>query len=214
MRRIKVENIKVMPYEDKFEIVMDNIKFAESLAADFIEEHLGYAAKTELQRLYRKGISDIQEDASFEEKYEAAYKNWIWIAKSDFKFIRDRMGEAGIELFEGADVEALKRKNASPSLYMLSFIRAISPGAAFKMTAKEFAYQLQWLTPFYVEELDNRQAVYVIPQCKILDYPETIDLCQIGCQSIYPQWVAEQFKASMKFTPQGHSCTCCLTPLH
>lgn len=209
-----MENIKEMPYSEKYEIVLENIKFAETLAPNFMEGHLGYPAKTELQMLYRKGINPIPEEASFEEKYEAAYENWIWIGKSDFNFIREHLGEAGIEQFEAAEVEALKRKNASPSLYFLSFIRAISTGTAFKMTAKEFAYQLQWLTPFSVKELNQHQAVYDIPRCKIVGYPGSKDLCQIGCQSIYPRWAAEQFKVRMKFDPQGHSCTCHLTPLN
>ena len=125
------------------------------------------------------------------------------MGKSGFKIIREHMGEEGIELYERTEVEMLKRENASLSLYFLNFIRAISTGTAFKMTAKEFAHRLQWLTPFSVKELNQHQTVYDIPRCKILDYPETDDLCQIACQRIYPQWAAEQFKVNMEFNPQG-----------
>ena len=208
-----MENIKEMPYSEKYAMMLDNINFAETLTLGFVKERLGNQAGTELKMTYQKGIKPVPQEASFEEKYEIAYGNWIWIAKSDFNFIRKHMGEEGIAQFERAEVEALKRKNTSPTLYLLSFIRVISPRTAFQMTAKEFAYQLQWITPFSVSEITQRKAVFNIPRCKILDYPEPDDLCHIGCQSIYPKWVAEQFKARMKFDPQGNSCTCTLTPL-
>jgi hypothetical protein len=208
-----VENIKEMPYREKYEIVLDNVNFAETFASAFVKQHLGDQAVIDLQTIYQEGIKPVPEEATFEEKYESAYSNWIWMGKSDFEFIRQHMGEEGIAQFERADVEALKRKNASPSLYFLSLIRAISPGTAFKMTAKEFAYQLQWITPFSVSVLDQSKTVFDIPRCKILDYPESDALCHIGCQGIYPKWVAEQFKVRMEFDRQGNSCTCTLTPL-
>jgi len=208
-----VENFKEMPYHEKYEIVHDNMEFGETFAQDFVKQHLGDQAAVDLQLITQEGIKPVPEEASFEEKYERAYRNWIWMGKSNFEFIRQHMGEQGLSQLERAEVEALKRKNASPSLYFLSLIRAISSGTAFKMTAKEFAYQLQWITPFSVSELDQRKAVFDIPRCKILDYPKPDDLCYVGCQGIYPKWVAEQFKVRMEFDRQGNSCTCNLTPL-
>ena len=212
-RGISVGDFKAMPYSEKYDIVLDNITFGERLTADFIRRHLGDQASTELREAYQEGIKPIPEDASAEEKYETAYGNWIWMGKTDFDFIREHMGEEGIDQFVDFEVEALKRKNASPSLFMLGVIRALAPKTAFKMTAKEFAYRLQWITPFSVSEIDPGKAVFDIPRCKILDHPGPDDLCQVGCQGIYPKWVAEQFKVRMEFDPQGHSCKCTLTPL-
>lgn len=209
-----MDSFKAMPYGEKHDMVMDNITFGERLTADFIREHLGDQASSELRTAYQEGIKPIPEDASAEEKYEIAYGNWIWMGKTDFGFIRERMGEEGIRQFMDFEVEALKRKNASPSLFMLSVIRALAPKTAFKMTAKEFAYRLQWITPFSVEEISPDKAVFDIPRCKIMDHPEPDDLCQVGCQGIYPRWVAEQFKVRMEFDPQGHRCRCTLTPLN
>ncbi|MFC1910811.1 hypothetical protein ACFLXC_05995, partial [Chloroflexota bacterium] len=142
-----------------------------------------------------------------------AYSNWIWMAKSAYDFIRNQMGEEGIEKFDRAEVEGLKRKNSGPALLLLGIIRMFSPDTAFTMTAKQMAYQLQWLTPFSVSQLDRDKAVFDIPKCKIIDYPETEDICLVGCQGTYPAWVAEQFKVKMEFERQGNSCTCTLTPL-
>ena len=209
-----MDNFKQMSYQEKYEVVLDNIDFGEKLISSFIKGHLDEQADAELHALYKEGTKPVPDDVSFEEKYEAAYNNWLWNAKSDFDFIRKHMGEEGLELFVQADVEALIRKNANPSLFFLGLIRAISPQTAFKMTAKEFSYQLQWITPFKVEEMTPNKAVFDIPKCKIIEQPGSEDLCKIGCQDIYPSWVAEQFKVKMEFDPQGISCSCTLTPLH
>ncbi len=208
-----MEDIKVMPYSEKYGIVQDYIDFTETFMIEFVEDHLGDQAVHDLQMLYQEGIEPIPKEASLEEKYETAYRNWIWIGKSNFNFIRKKMGEEGIAQLERKEVEALKRKNASPTLYLLSFIRAFSPGTAFKMTVKEFAYQLQWITPGSMSDLTQHKAVFNIPRCKILDYQGIDDLCHIGCQSIYPKWFAEQFKVRTKFDPkEDKSCVCILTP--
>ena len=83
------------------------------------------------------------------------------------------MGEEGIKKFERAEVEALIKKNASPALLLLNLVRLFSPGAAFVMTAKQMGYQLQWLTPFSIPELNRNKLVLDIPRCKILDFPDT-----------------------------------------
>ena len=205
--------IKRMPPKEKFARVTDNMEFDEKFILPLLQRHLGDQAAVELKRTWQEGVKAIPDDASFEEKYEIAYGNWIWMARNAYGFTREKMGEDGIEKFDRAEVEALKRKNASPALHFLGLIRAFSPGSAFIMTAKQIAYQLQWLTPFSVSELNRDRTVMDIPRCKILDYPETEDICLVGCQNTYPAWVAEQFKVNMEFERQGNSCKCTLTPL-
>jgi hypothetical protein len=205
--------VKEMPYSEKYAKVTDNIKFDESFILPFVKKHLGDQAVSELKGIWQKGFKPIPEGASFEEKYEVAYGNWIWVAKNIYPFIRKRIGEDGLKKFEHAEVEALIKKNASPALLPLKFIRLFSPGTAFAMTCKQMGYQFQWITPFSVPELTRHGAVLDIPRCKILDFPDTDDMCLLGCQSTYPMWMAEQFKVSMKWNRQGNSCTGILTPL-
>lgn len=205
--------VKEMPYSEKYAKVTDNIKFDESFILPFVKKYSGDQTVGELKGIWQKGFKPIPEGASFEEKYEIAYGNWIWLAKNIYPFIRKRMGEDGLKEFERAEIEGLIKKNASPALFMLKIIRAFSPGTAFAMTCKQMGYQFQWLTPFSMPELNRDKAVLDVPRCKILDFPDTEDMCLIGCQSTYPMWVAEQFKVSMKWNRQGNSCTGILTPL-
>jgi hypothetical protein len=208
-----VVKVKEMPFNERYAKVVDNIKFDESFILPFVQKNLGDEAVNELKGIWGKGFKPIPEGVSSEERYEAAYGNWIWLAKNIYGFVRERMGEEGIKKFERAEVEALIKKNASPTLLLLNLIRLFSPGKAFVMTAKQMGYQLQWLTPFSIPELTRNKLVLDIPRCKILDFPNTADICLVGCQSTYPMWVAEQFKINMKFNPQGNSCTGILAPL-
>jgi hypothetical protein len=199
--------IKEMPYSEKYAKVIDTMKFGELSVFPFVQKHLGDQAVSELKGVIQSGSKPIPEAVSFKEKYEVAYGNWIWGAKNIFLFIRRQMGEDGLKKFERADVEALIKKNATPTLTLLKIIRLFSPSTAFTMTAKQMGYQLQWLSPFSVTELTRHKAVFDIPRCKILDFADIDDICVIGCQSVYPMWVAEQFKLDMKFNRQGNSCT-------
>lgn len=209
----KMVKIKQMPYSEKYAKVIDSIKFDESFIIPFVQKHLGDQAVGELKGIWQKGFKPIPEGASFEEKYEVAYGNWIWLAKNIFPFIQKQMGEDGLKEFERTEVEALIKQNNSPALLFLKFIRLFSPSIAFTMTCKQMGYQFQWITPFSVPELTRYKAVFDVPRCKILDFPDTDDMCLLGCQSTYPMWVAEQYKVSMKWNRQGNSCTCSLTPL-
>ena len=208
-----MEKVEEMPYEEKYRMIIDQMKFGEMFFVPLVQKHLGDQVAAEFKKTRQEGAKPISEGASFEEKYEIAYSNWIRMAKSTYSFIRKKMGEEGIKKFERAEVEALKRKSAGPAMLLLGFIRVFSPGLAFTMMTRKMAYQLQWISPGSISELTQRKAVINIPRCKILDFPETEDLCLIGCQSTYPMWVAEQFKAKMEFKRKGNSCTCTLTPL-
>jgi hypothetical protein len=205
--------VREMPYSEKYAKVLGAIKHDEHVSA-LIEKHLGQAASSEYRKICESGIQPIPEETSPEQKYEIAYKNWMWISSVAFNFVRERMGEEGIEQMVSAGVASLKRENSSPSLYLLRLIRAISPGLAFEILAKRSAYEFQWLTPYSVDELSRQREVMNIPRCKILDYPNTEDACLVGCQREYPQWLAEQLKVNMQFNRQGHSCTATITPLH
>ncbi len=204
---------KKMPYSEKYAIVLDKMKPDDVLISPFIQKHLGARALVELQNTWQEGVKPVPEDAADEEKYEIAYSNLIWRGKSNLSFIRRHLGEDGIKQFKLAQVEELKRKNASPALLILGLLRATSPGLAFIMTAKKMAYQIQWLTPLSLVELTRNRAVFNIPRCKVIDFPDSEDLCLIDCQGAYPMWLAEQFKVGLKFERQGNSCTATLTRL-
>ncbi|WP_319523424.1 hypothetical protein [uncultured Desulfosarcina sp.] len=204
---------KEMPYKEKYEKALEGIEFMKSMVQPFIKMHLTDNAIKELQKTWDEGLKPIPEAGSFKEKYETAYSNYIWVDKSAYNFIRKEIGKDGIEKFKNVEIEGLKQKNAGPATTFLGMVRRIAPGYAFLMTSKEFSYQLQWLTPFTVSEMNKQKTVFDIPRCKILDFKKTGELSRIGCQSIYPTWAADQFKVKMTSERNGRSCKCILTPI-
>ncbi len=171
--------VREMPYSEKYINVQDSIKH-EALVPVFIEKHLGKAAVADFQKVCQERIKPIPEEALPQEKYEIAYSNWMWTGKCAFGFIRERMGEEGMKQFVRVDIEALKHENASPALLILKLIRLISPGLAFSMFSKQTTYKLQWLSPYSVPEMNRNKVIFDIPQCKILDFPDSDDVCLIG----------------------------------
>ena len=135
--------VKQMPYEEMYEKVRDSNRMIAREVPAFITEQLGNHAAIELQAIWQQGTKTIPAGASAQEKYEAAYNNWIWMVNNNLRFIQERLGDEGLAKFKRTEVEALKKENASPSLIFLNLIRTFSPGTTFRMTAKEFAYQLQ-----------------------------------------------------------------------
>ncbi|HEX2988108.1 MAG TPA: hypothetical protein VHS06_08060 [Chloroflexota bacterium] len=209
----KLPTVKEMPAAEKFSKVIADARFTRDLVTPFVREHISEEAVSELRNTWRQGIQPIPKDAPPEEKYEKAYANTMWIGSSSLGFIREKLGEDGMDEWVRTEAEDLKRRNAGPAVLLLSLIRAVAPEFAFRMMAKQMSYELQWLTPFDVTELTGSKVVYSIPRCKVLDYPNTEDVCQVGCQRVYPQWQAEQFKARMSYERVDHSCTCTVTPL-
>jgi hypothetical protein len=201
-----------MPYQEKFAAVMKSIELYESILPQFVAVHLGEDAVDELQEEWQKGIKRLPILGSPEEEYQSAYDNWIWIAKTSFHFVRELMGEDGVRKLEQSLLHALIQRNKGWSLVMLNLVRLVSPDQAFKMLADQFSYNLQWLTPYAVTESSPRRLVMEIDHCKVLEYPDTNDLCLI-CQQVYPSWVVNQFMADMCFERSGFRCTCTMRPL-
>lgn len=167
----------------------------------------------ELYDIWNEGVNEIPDYASFEDRYEIAYGNWIRMAKNSYHFIRQRMGDEALEQFEDAHLKALKHKNAGLATALLKVMRSVSESSAFTFIARQILYEMQWFTPFTVLELMPDRASAVIERCKIFDFPDTDDLCMVGCQSTYPKWIADHFKVRIMHNRYNNGCTCMLTPL-
>lgn len=203
-------DVKEMPFEEKYQATQEFIDLYDSFLPAFVRRRLGSEAESELRRRWRAAVEPIPEGAPAEEKYEDAYRNFIAMARTNFAFVREYLGEEGVAELLDQEVEALKRHNAGLAVTMLNLIRIFSKPTAFKMLVNQSVYDLQWITPSELTEFSAERAVLDIPACKILDYPDTDDICYLGCQQAFPRWVAEQLKAEMSFDRQGTRCTCTL----
>jgi hypothetical protein len=204
--------IKEMPIKEKYANLLATVK-QDSFTPDFIDKLLGANAREEYLEECRKVTKAIPEGATEREKSEIEYGNWMATGDIAFDFIKKRAGEAGLRKYIRADVEAIKRTNSGPAFLLLKLIKLVAPGAAFKVIANEISYKLQWLTDYSVSELSSHLVVLEISHCKVLDYPGNETGCVIGCQTIYPMWLAEQFGLEMKTRRKGSSCTLSIEPI-
>jgi len=206
-------NSKEMPYSEKCTKVMDELKFENTHTFPFIQRSLGDQAVVELKRLHQEISKPIPESAPDKQKYETAFGNWVQTGGITFSFIRSHLGEEGINRFTRVNVDAWKKENAGFATYLLGFIRFFSPSTAFSMITKRFQYEMQWFGPSSISEMSRGRLVVDIPHCIILDYPNSEDVCTIGCQKLYPMCFAELFKIRMQYNRQGKHCSDTITPL-
>ncbi|MBW1648471.1 MAG: hypothetical protein JRJ72_10275 [Deltaproteobacteria bacterium] len=108
--------VKEMPYSEKYKLAQENGMFLKNLAPAFIESHLGHQAALELQEALQEQVRAVPENASFEDKHEVAYGNFIRIGKYNFNFIREKMGEAGIRQFMRHWASSGRSRQAMPLL--------------------------------------------------------------------------------------------------
>jgi hypothetical protein len=205
--------LKQMPDNRKYNYVLKSMVRCHTYIPAFLQKHLGDQAIAELKDIWHEGFRQIPQYASVDVKYEIAYSNWIWLAKSTYSFIRGQLGEDGVRQFERAEVEELKQQNSGVAMVILQLVRELSPTSAFMMLAKQLSYQLQWFTPIDVSEFTPYRLVVHIPRCKILDFTDTDEVCLIGCQSTYSIWLAEQFQTRLQTERHGNSCIKTLVPL-
>jgi hypothetical protein len=205
--------LKKMSSNEKFNRLCDTMEMEREFIIPFVSMNLGRHALEDLHAIWSQGVNMIPDNTPYEDRYEIAYGNWVRMAKNSYNFIRERMGDVGIKQFERAHIDALKKKNAGLSMALLKIMRSVSSGTAFTFIARQILYEIQWFTPYSLMELSPDTARIDIENCKILDFPDTNDLCLIGCQRSYPKWVANQLGVMMKYSRQNAGCICTLTPV-
>ncbi|MFP3985867.1 MAG: hypothetical protein ACLFU9_07915 [Candidatus Bathyarchaeia archaeon] len=205
--------IKEMSYDEKYSGVLGYMNLLDDYCLPIVEKELGAQKVAELKRIWQNEEQPISEDATAQEKFETVYGNWVRKWAGAFNFVSANLGEKGVEKFKYEAIEALKRKSASPALFLLKIVRVLSPQVAFRMLAKQMSYQLQVFTPFSVSELSGNRLVMNMHPCKVLDIPDCEAFCTIGCQDIWARWLEGQFKAGMITNRQGKNCIVTVTPL-
>jgi len=204
--------IKEMPYDEKYSGVLSYMKLLDDNVLSLVEKELGAQKVAELRTFWQNVTQTIPEDATYEEKFNIAYGNWVRKYVSAFNFVSDNLGKNGVEKWKDWAVENLKRKSSSPALFLLKLMRAVTPQTAFRTFAKQVSYQMQVFGPLSVSELSGNRLV-VHSHCKVLDYADSEVLCTIGCQKAFPVALKDVFNVKVTFEPKGKSCTATFAPL-
>jgi len=204
--------IKEMPYDEKYSGVLSYMKLLDDNVLSLVEKELGAQKVAELNTIWHNVTQTIREDATYEEKFNIAYGNWVRKYASAFNFVSENLGENGVEKWKETAVENLKRKSSSPALFLLKLVRAVSPQTAFRTFAKQVSYQMQVFGSLSVSELSGSRLV-VRSHCKVLDYADSEVLCTVGCQEAFPVALKDVFNVKVTFELKGKICTATFAPL-
>jgi|GEM_PF-6606685 len=192
-------------FEDRYVMVRNSEEAVRHVSIPFVATHMGEQAIRVLKRMWDEGIQTAPRNATPRQLYETAYGNWLWTLRMAYDLIRERLGEDGVRQFQDAQLRALRTEPGVPGSYKL--LRTFARGKAFKRAAQEIMREFDWLSPVIVEELTGTRAVFGIPQCKLLEFDGTEDICNITCQGVYPVWLAEKYDVAIDTTRQGTACT-------
>jgi hypothetical protein len=208
-----VVKIKEMPFKERYEGMLTNMKVLESWTIPIVKEHLGDSKVDELKGIWQNQSEPIPEDASDEQKWDIAYRNWMrnWI--SAYEFVRNELGEGGTEEFIRRGADAWKKETSGAALHVLNFVRAVLPQTAFRTFGKQIAYTWQSLDDYSIPELTGQRMVLAVSHCKGMDVEGCETVCENGCKKLLPLFLEEQFKVKATFEPAGKSCTITLMPL-
>jgi hypothetical protein len=201
---------KEMPCHEKITGILGYTKMVEGFAPQLIKKELGEEKVDELQNLWKKGTEPIPEDASDKDRYEIAYRNFMWKWVSANNLMGTYQGEYGTKKYMQTAIEAWKRKYHYGSA--LRFVGGVSRKTAFQILAKRIAYQLQAFSPFLVTELKENRMVLTVTPCKILTDPNGSGFCSMACQNIIPSWLQAQFNVKMNLNRQGANCSVIFEP--
>jgi hypothetical protein len=200
-----------MPYGEKFTGILGYTKMVESFAPQLVKKELGEEKVDELRSLWKKGTEPIPEDASDKDRYEIAYRNFMWKWVSANNFMDTHQGEDGTKKYMHAAIAAWNRKYALRGL-MFKVVGGISRKTAFRLVSKGLAYQLQVFSPFSVTELKENRMVFTITPCKILADQNGSGFCVMACQNIIPSWLEAQFSVKMNLNRRGANCSAIFEP--
>jgi hypothetical protein len=200
-----------MTFGKKLASILSFTEVVEDFAPKVVQKELGKEKLQELQNIWKQGVQPIPAGASEKEKYEIAYKNFMWKWVSANNFMRKNQGDAGIAAYMRAAISGWKKKYAQDA-FRLKIIGGLSRGSAFKVLAKRLAYQLQVFSPFAVIELDVKHMTLVVTPCKILQDRNGLEFCLMACQNIIPSWLQAQFNIKMILNRQGDNCTVTFEP--
>jgi len=192
--------------------VLSYMKLLDDNVLSLVEKELGAQKVAELNTIWHNVTQTIREDATYEEKFNIAYGNWVRKYASAFNFVSENLGENGVEKWKETAVENLKRKSSSPALFLLKLVRAVSPQTAFRTFAKQVSYQMQVFGSLSVSELSGSRLV-VRSHCKVLDYADSEVLCTVGCQEAFPVALKDVFNVKVTFELKGKICTATFAPL-
>jgi len=204
---------KQMPSKEKLEAVERLDRLVEDFAPKVVKEVLGVEKLQELRNTWATQSEHILSEASDQEKYEIAYRNFLkkWVSANNL--MEKYEGEVGTSKYLTAAIAGWKKQYSGNS-FLLKTIWGLSPKIAFHKLASQLSYALQVFSPFTVSELTETRMTLTVDPCKIAETPEGSNFCVMACQNIIPSWLESEFDVKMRHNWQGKRCIVTFEPFN
>lgn len=199
--------IRLMPDREKYQRAFSMVRMYQKHVLPFVEERLGFAAQHELGSVWQAAIMSIRDEVPDQENYEAAYNNWLWMARCSHDYLADLLDRDEVLEYKRLLLQLYKRQQDNPDLSIYRMF------GNFTALAKAWAYEMQWITPIETISKGKDQFTCVVNNCKVLQTPATERVCRVDCRNVGTNLTREVYHLQRQTIAVDHGCTITLTPL-
>jgi hypothetical protein len=198
---------KHMSDNAKYQHAFTMVRLYQKHVLPFVEEQLGPAAVHELRSIWQAAMMPVRKEDTDREKYDAAYNNWTWMARSSHDFLADSLKKGEVLTYKRLLLRLYKRQQDYPDL---AFYRLLDNHSAL---FKAWVYQMQWITPIERISKADGQFTCFVKGCKVLHIPAAARICRVDCQNVGTHLARSVYHLKRKTKIVNQDCTMTLTPL-
>jgi hypothetical protein len=199
--------IRQMSDKEKYQHAFAMVRLYQKHVLSFVEDRLGYPALHELRSVWHAAMMPVRATDPDQKKYEAAYNNWIWMARCSHDFLADLLKPDEVIDYKRLLMQLYKRQQDNPDL---AIYRMFGNHTAL---VKAWAYEMQWITPIEKISKGDGQFTCFVKQCKVLELPATVRICRVDCRNVGSNLARRVYHLNRKTKIVNHECTMTLTPL-
>jgi hypothetical protein len=199
--------IKRMSDKDKYLHAFMMVRLYQDHVLPFVEERLGNAALHHLRAIWQAAMMPVRKADPDEKKYEAAYNNWIWMARCSHDFLADLLKRDEVIAYKRLLLQLYKRQqdNLDVAVYRTFGIHSA--------LVKAWAFEMQWITPIEkISQTDGQFTCYV-KGCKVLQIPASARICRVDCRNVGSYLARRVYHLERKTKIVNQDCTMTLTPM-
>ena len=199
--------IRQMPDKEKFQHAFGMVRLYQKHVLPFVEERLGFAAMHELSAVWQAAIMPVHDEVPDQENYEAAYSNWLWMARCSHDYLADLLDHDAVVEYKRLLLQLYKHQQDNPDMAIYRMF------GNFTAMAKSWAYEMQWITPIESISRGKEQYTCVVNNCKVLQTPATERVCRVDCRNVGTNLARNVYHLQRQTIAVDHGCTIILTPL-
>ena len=199
--------IRKMSDKDKYKRVFTMVRLYQKHVLPFVEERLGADALRELRSVWQAAMMPVRKADPDRKKYEAAYNNWIWMARYSHDFLADSLKRDEVLAYKRLLLRLYKRQqdNADLAIYRMF--------GDYPALVKAWTHEMQWITPIEKMSKHDGQFTCFVKGCKVLQIPATARICRVDCQNVGSHLARRVYHLERKTKIVNQDCTMTLTPL-